>query len=216
MVLHAVSSVVGATFATLLLILPTFVGFHAVTILHEGGHAVMSQLFGHGVEKIEIKSGSGATTPITKTIPFLENVLITAAGYAAPSGFGLLAADLVVRGFADLVLWASVALMVVFLTAARDLATILRFLVVGACLAVAGYYGTEFVETLVATTWTWVMLVGGLHRVMYRWTDTSDYGRLQALTIVPPIIWAVAYFFLTIVALIWGGLILVGYQEPFL
>lgn len=206
---------VAAAFATALLVLPTFVGFHAVTIVHEGGHALLMQVFGHGVSKVEIHSSGGGTTP-SRNMPYFEDLLVTAAGYAAPSLLGLLAADLVVRGLADLVLWGSVTLMVIFLTAARELGTIIRFVAVGAGLGFAALYGTEFAETLVATTWTFVMLIGGLHRVMYRWTDTSDYGVLQDLTIVPPVVWAVVYFFGTIVALVWGGLILVGFQEPFL
>jgi hypothetical protein len=63
---------------------------HAITIAHEGGHAMVGSLFGLVVQRIRVNTGgNGGTSFRPGNDDWLAWVMAALAGYLGPSLFGL-------------------------------------------------------------------------------------------------------------------------------
>jgi len=191
-----------------------FVTKYVLVIAHEGGHALLFKLFFRRLTSVRFdRYGGGVTTPTAKA-PWLFDILITMAGYLGPSMFGLFGAWLLVRGQTTMVLWTSMAFLVLMLFAVRG---ILGWLTVPGLLVLL-YLVTMRVDpplqTLYAHMWVWFLLIGAVQRMLHFVLDrqydsgSNDSAVLAGLTLVPSAIWAFVFLVGTIGALVYGGAML--------
>jgi hypothetical protein len=128
--------------------------------------------------------------------------------------FGLFGAWLLVRGQTTMVLWASMAFLVLMLFAVRGF---LGWLTVPALIVVL-YLVTMRVgpplQSLYTHMWVWFLLIGAVQRMLHFVLDrqyengTNDSTHLADLTLVPSAIWAFVFLVGTIGALAYGGAML--------
>lgn len=197
----------GGLAVALVLLLWPVVG-HVVTFAHEGGHALVAVLLGARVTGVRLHADRTGVTESTKALLELP---VTLAGYVAPSAFGVLGAVLLVRGRADVVLLASLVLLVLLLVATRNWFGRLAVAVTGGLLLLTLLRGSADVRTLVACVWVWLLLVGGLVHVLQHGARGADFHALRRATwIVPAALWAALAVAASGLALLYGGLLLVG------
>jgi len=191
-----------------------FVGKYVLVIAHEGGHALLAKLLFQRLRSISFdRNGGGATAPASE-VPWLFNILIFLAGYLGPSMFGLFGAWLLVRGQTTMVLWASMAFLVLMLFAVRGF---LGWLTVPGLLVVLYLVAMRVeppLQTLYTHMWVWFLLIGAVQRMLHFVLDrqyengTNDSTHLADLTLVPSAIWAFVFLVGTIGALAYGGAML--------
>ena len=207
----AVVLAAGAVAVVLVLLLWSVVG-HVVTFAHEGGHALAAVLMGSRVHGVRLNRDR---TGLTEYSAPLFGLPVTAAGYVAPSGFGVAGAALLARGRGEVVLWVSVALLAVLLLATRNWFGRLAVAVTGAALVLTLQRGTPDEHVLVACVWVWLLLVGGLVHVLRHGAKGSDFHALRRATwIVPATVWAALATTAAAVALVYGGMLLLGAAAP--
>jgi len=188
-----------------------FVTKFLVVIAHEGGHALVGTALLNQVRRISFTRDGGGGTDFASPPPWPFVIVVALAGYAGPSLFGLLAAALLLHGEPGMVLWASMAFLVLMLVTVRGC---LGWIIVPAL--VVGLYqlatrATEEMSTLGAYVWTWFLLIGAVQRMLVYLTDrtyldkATDTARLQQSTLVPSEIWSVLLLLATGAALVWGG-----------
>ena len=191
-----------------------FVTKYVLVIAHEGGHALLAKLLFQRLHSIRFDRGGGGVTAPATEVPWLFNIVIFLAGYLGPSMFGMFGAWLLVRGQTMMVLWASMAFLVLMLFAVRGL---LGWLTVPGLIVVL-YLVTMRVDpplqTLYTHMWVWFLLIGAVQRMLHFVLDrqyengTNDSTHLAGLTLVPSAIWAFVFLAGTIGALAYGGAML--------
>jgi len=207
--------VVGAGLTALLIVgLGWAVTRYAITIAHEGGHALTASSLGVRVAGIVIDSRGGETK--SDLVPGSANdFLITLAGYVAPSLFGLGGAILLNVGQVRNVLWLSLGFLVCALFMSRNPVTVVKVGLTLLCiLAVLRYAGAGF-QTFFAYAWIWFLLIGGvrsvlnLSRIRETGRDTvSDVYFLQKSSYLPASLWIGFYGLFSFASLVLGALIL--------
>lgn len=189
-----------------------FLATHATTAIHEGAHLFFAVWGGSKVDHIHINRDSGGVTQFSP-LPVVDDVLASAAGYLAPSVVGLGLADLLAHGWSAAVLW-STAAWLVFLQffPMNAFGRVYVALLTGVFVLLALKAGPEMV-LFAACTWAWYLMSDGMIKILVIWRRATDYDFLPLLGRSG---WAVVNLFLSIASMIWGGLLLVGAQEPFL
>ncbi len=202
-----------SAFVAFLLAFPlSFLSGHASTAVHESGHMLFALWGGGTVEHVHVNRNGGGETRYSP-IPVVDDVVASAAGYLAPSVGGLLLADLLGHGHAYAALVVTVAFLVFLLIFVKNafgriyVALMLVFFV-GVLLKA----GPEMI-LFTACTWAWFLMSDGMRKILVIWARATDYDYLPLLGRNG---WAVVNLFLSVAAMIWGGLILVGAKEPFL
>jgi len=199
-----------------ILAVPLFFVTRFVTVIaHEGGHALIGKLLFQKVRSIEFNRRGGGGTDIEQPIPWLFEILITLAGYLGPSMFGLLAAEMLVRGWTVMVLWGSVFFLFIMLFAVRGT---VGWIIVPGLMIVIGYLAVKVVEPthqlLYTHMWVWFLLIAPVERMFLfledkTYTDAqSDAGRLQRLTRLPGAWWSAVLLAGTVAALVYGARLL--------
>src|ERR1700712_3932274 len=149
----------GLVAVALVLARPTWLRVRlGITVVHEGGHAVVAVLTGRRLQGIRVHSDtSGLMTSRGK--PRAPGMIATLmAGYLAPTALGLLAATLVGAGYAVGLLWLAVALMTVMLFWMRNA---YGFLALGSGIVIAGaisWYAGASTQSAVAYLLVWLLL----------------------------------------------------------
>lgn len=184
---------IGSALIAVLLIAGTWwaVG-QALTLAHEGGHALVSVLLGTDVQDVRVwRNREGLTT--TAGADRVTRVITGMAGYLAPPAFGLAAVVLIVLGYAVAVLWITVVLLVLVLTVAGTWFT--RFAIVMTGLAFGLLLGTESDGLLLwaACVWAWILLLGGLVHAIQHFGVGGDHHNLRELTWIPVWIWSLLF-----------------------
>jgi hypothetical protein len=205
-----------ATGALALLIVLTRDSWHlarnAITIAHEGGHALVAVLTGRRLEGLRLHSDTSGVT-VTVGRPTGPGMICTAsAGYVAPPLLGLGAAWLVSSGHAVAVLWASIVLLLAMLVMVRN-----GYGVLSLALTVAGVFCVSWFAPAVARAGfaclvAWFLLIGGVRplfelqrlRTRGRARD-SDADQLARLTGIPGGLWLTAFGVVAIAALTTGA-----------
>ncbi len=167
---------------------------YLVVFAHEGAHAAAMLLVGGTVKSITVNEQLGGETrrgdyeDIT-VIPWV-------AGYSGPPLFGLLGAALLVHGSATAVLWVYLFLQGLLLVALRNVFGFLIALGLGALLYLTVTYGSSAAQTIVACTWVWILLVGGVVHAFEQFARPgTDHRMLQTHTkVVPWFVWPVSPF----------------------
>lgn len=183
---------------------------HVVTLVHEGGHALVAVLTGRRLSGIRLhRDTSGLTTSIGR--PHGPGMIATAAaGYLAPSALGLGGAWLVDLGHTAWALWIGLGVLAAMLLFIRNWFGLLVVLLAGAAVAALIWRTSPDVQELAALTFSWLLLVGGPRASVELWVTrsrsrsrsrTSDADVLARLTHVPAAVWNVFFVVLTTLAL---------------
>jgi hypothetical protein len=185
-----------------------------VVLAHEGGHAIVGIALLNRVRRIDFNSGGGGGTEWVKAPMWPFVILILLAGYAGPSLFGLMAAWLLRHDRPDMVIWGSMAFLVLMLFAVRGW---IGWVVIPLLLVVLYQVATKAeagVLTLIAYVWTWFLLIGAVQRMLvyirakHYQNKTSDTALLQRVTWLPNEVWTFVQLIGTGAALVWGGAML--------
>jgi hypothetical protein len=187
---------------------------NAITVAHEGGHAVFGWLFGGVVKHVKIfHAGSGEM--LSGKENFLSRFVSLVAGYLGPSIIGFAGVQLLVHDFAPRsVLLLSLAFLASVLIMVRNLFGVFVILAVGAILWVVALRSTEPVQLVFAHVWVWFLLMGGTRQVpelfwaIHGGDETNDAAQLQGQTRIGDVVWLFLFWLLSLGALVYGGALL--------
>jgi len=188
---------------------------NAVTIAHEGGHALIAVLVGRRLRGIRLHSDTSGLT-LTKGRPTGPGMVFSLlAGYLTPSLLGLAGAALLAAGRITLLLWVALALLLAVLVMIRNVYGAVAVLVVGAVVLLVSWYASPAAQAAFAYAGVWFLLAGGvrpvgeLQRLRYRGrAPDSDADQLAGLTHVPGLLWVAVFGVANLAALALGGYLL--------
>lgn len=188
---------------------------NAVTIAHEGGHALFAVLTGRRLTGIRLHSDTSGLTLSAGRPTGLGMVVSLFAGYVTPSLLGLAGAALLAAGRITLLLWVAVALLLATLVMTRNAYGILAMLVTTAGVFAVSWYADPAAQAAFAYAGVWFLLLGGvkpvgeLQRLRRRGRlPNSDADQLSRITRVPALVWVGLFAVVTAVALLAGGALL--------
>ena len=201
--LDLTASLVTAALALLLTWSPT--GYrlvrHAVTIVHEAGHATVALLTGRRLQGIRLHADTSGVT-VSRGRPRGPGMVATvASGYPAPALLGLAGALVLTQGYAVALLWGFVLLCAVMLVLIRNLYGLWVLLVVGGVVGAATWYLPAQTSGWTASVLVWALLLAAprsvveLQRQRRRRGDPgSDADQLARLTGVPAVGWVAVFW----------------------
>ncbi|KAB1940471.1 M50 family metallopeptidase [Micromonospora sp. ALFpr18c] len=197
--------------------LPWRIARNAITIAHEGGHALVALLTGRKLRGIRLHSDTSGLT-LSAGRPTGPGMILTLlAGYIAPPLVGLAGAWLLGGNRITLLLWVAVALLLAMLIMIRNAFGVVSLLVTGALVFAVSWYATPQVQAAFAYAGVWFLLLGGvrpvveLQRLRSRGRmPASDADQLAGLTPFPAFFWVLVFALINLVALVTGALLLAG------
>jgi hypothetical protein len=201
--------------------LPWRIGRNAVTIAHEGGHALAAVLTGRRLTGIRLHSDTSGLT-LSAGRPTGPGMVFTLlAGYVAPSLLGLAGAWLLGGNRITLLLWLAVALLLAMLVMIRNFFGIVSVVVTGAVVFGVSWYASPEAQAAFAYTGVWFLLFGGVRPVGELQTlrrrgrlPGSDADQLAGVTRVPGFFWVVLFGVVNVAALLIGGALLASPHLP--
>jgi hypothetical protein len=184
---------------------------HVVTIAHEGAHGVAALLSGRRLAGIRLHSDTSGLT-VSRGRPTGPGMVATAlAGYLGPGLLGLGAALLLRERHALAVLWLAVLLLGLLLLQIRNFYGLYAVLVAGAAVLAVSWWAAEQVQSLVAYSGAWFLLLAAPRPVLELQGQrrrgrarTSDADALARLTRLPGLVWVGVFLAVT------GGCLVVG------
>ena len=196
---------------------------NAITIAHEGGHALVSVLTGRRLEGIRLHSDTSGVTYSSGRGTGIGIALTTAAGYITPPLLGALAAWLLAAHHVTAMLWLLLALLAATFLAIRNLYGALAVLVTAAAVCAVSLLATAEVQAVFSYTTAWFLLLGGARPVVELQRERSrsarrgrrgypgktDADQLARLTGVPGGVWVVVFGVVAVAALVLGARLLV-------
>jgi hypothetical protein len=215
---------VGACAGAALLVIANQSSWHlarnAITIAHEGGHAVVSLLTGRKLEGIRLHADTSGVTYSRGRQDGPSMVATAAAGYIAPSLLGLGAAVLLATHHVTAMLWLLLALLVATFLAIRNLYGVVAVLVTAGAVFAVSYYASMRVQAAFGYATAWFLLLGGVrpvielqrqrsHAIRRRRPLTSDADQLARLTRMPGGAWVAIFGVVCVAALAVGAWLLV-------
>ncbi|NYH44959.1 hypothetical protein HNR22_004686 [Micromonospora jinlongensis] len=197
--------------------LPWRIARNAITIAHEGGHALVALLTGRKLRGIRLHSDTSGLT-LSAGRPTGPGMILTLlAGYVAPPLVGLAGAWLLGGNRITLLLWVAVALLLAMLVMIRNAFGVVSLLVTGALVFAVSWYAIPQVQAAFAYAGVWFLLLGGvrpvveLQRLRSRGgMPASDADQLAGLTPFPAFFWVTVFVLVNLAALITGALLLTG------
>jgi hypothetical protein len=194
---------------------------NAITIAHEGGHALVALLTGRKLRGIRLEfDTSGLTLSAGRpTGPGMVFTLL--AGYIAPSLVGLAGAWILGGNRITLLLWLAVVLLLLMLINIRNLFGVISVVITGAIVFAVSWYASPQVQAAFAYLGVWFLLLGGvrpvgeLQRLRARGRmPESDADQLGYLTHVPAFFWVMVFYLVNVAALAVGAFMLAGQWLP--
>ncbi len=188
---------------------------HAITIAHEGSHAIAALLTGRRLSGIRLHSDTSGLTVSYGRPRGIGMVLTAWAGYVGPGLIGLGAAALLARGYAVGMLWLLVAALALMLGQIRNWFGLWTVLACGVGLAAISWWLDVRVQTAVACAVTWFLLLGAVRPVIELQGSrhagraaNSDADILARLTHLPGLVWVAVFLAVTGGAAGFGGRLL--------
>jgi hypothetical protein len=194
---------------------------NAITIAHEGGHALVSLLSGRRLEGIRLHSDTSGET-VSRGRRTGPGMVFTAfAGYVTPSLLGAGAAVLLAAHHVVLLLWLFLVLLGATFLAIRNAYGVLAVLATAAAVCAVTLLAAAPVQAAFGYGAAWFLLLGGvrpvaeLHRSRSRsrrrgrWPLASDADQLARLTGVPGGVWVAVFGLVAVVALVIGARLLI-------
>jgi peptidase M50B-like protein len=194
---------------------------NAITIAHEGGHALMALLTGRKLRGIRLEFDTSGLT-LSAGRPSGPGMILTLlAGYIAPSLIGLAGAWILGGNRITLLLWLAVVLLLLMLINIRNVFGALSVIVTGAIVFVVSWYASPQVQAAFAYAGVWFLLIGGVRpvgelqklRSRGRMPD-SDADQLARLTRVPAFFWVFLFGLVGVAVLAVGTFMLAGQWLP--
>jgi len=170
-----------------------------VTIVHEGGHAMVALATGQRRVRVRLYRDTAGETVSVGGADGLGVALTAAAGYPAPSLTGLGAAALLAVGHLTGMLALGLVLLAGLAIAIRNPYGMLAVLATAAAVAAVCLYGSAVVQAGFGYSMTWFLLFGGvrpvmeLHRERRRRRGRSDADQLARLTPMPGGAWVTIF-----------------------
>ena len=187
-----------------------------VTIVHEGGHAMVALATGQRRVRVRLYRDAAGETVSASGAAGVGIALTAAAGYPAPSLAGVGAAAMLAAGHVTGMLLLGLALLAGLAVAVRNPYGMLAVLATGTTVAAICLYGSALIQAAFGYAATWFLLFGGvrpvmeLHRQRRRGqTRRSDADQLARLTPMPGGAWVTIFGIFALAALIISGLWLV-------
>ncbi|WP_019901834.1 M50 family metallopeptidase [Salinispora arenicola] len=196
---------------------PWRIARNAVTIAHEGGHALAALLTGRRLHGIRLHSDTSGLT-LSAGRPTGPGMVITLfAGYLAPPLVGLVGAGILGGNRITLLLWIAVALLLAMLVLIRNVFGVLSLLVTGGLVLAISWYAPPQVQAAFAYTGVWFLLFGGVRPVVELQQlrargrmPASDADQLAGITPFPAFFWVTVFALVNLVVLGVGGVLLAG------
>lgn len=199
---------------------------NAITIAHEGGHALVSVLSGRKLEGIRLHSDTSGVTYSRGRGDGIGIVLTTFAGYVSPPVLGALAAWLLAAHHVTAELWLLLALLVVTFLAVRNAYGALAVLVTLAAVCAVSLLTSAAVQAVFSYATVWFLLLGGVRPVFELQRERgrfrrrgggrgagqggrTDADQLGRLTGVPGGFWVFAFGLVAVLALLIGVRLLI-------
>ncbi|MEV0154774.1 M50 family metallopeptidase [Micromonospora sp. NPDC050686] len=197
--------------------LPWRIARNAITIAHEGGHALAALLTGRRLHGIRLHSDTSGLT-LSAGRPSGPGMILTLlAGYLAPSLVGLAGAWLLGGNRITLLLWVAVVLLLAMLVMIRNVYGVLSLLVTGGAVLAVSWYATPQVQAAFAWTGVWFLLLGGVRPVFELQSlrsrgrmPASDADQMAGLTPFPALFWVGVFLVVNLAVLVVGALLLAG------
>jgi hypothetical protein len=194
---------------------------NAVTIAHEGGHALIALLTGRKLRGIRLEFDTSGLT-LSAGRPSGPGMMFTLlAGYIAPSLIGVLGAWLLGGNRITLLLWLTVVLLLLMLINIRNLFGVLSVLITGAIVVFVSWYASAQVQAVFAYAGVWFLLFGGVRPVFELQSlrsrgrmPESDADQLAHVTRVPALFWVTVFLIVDLAALVVGAFLLAGQWLP--
>ena len=188
-----------------------------VTIVHEGGHAIVALVTGQRRIRVRLYRDTAGETLSTGPGKGVAVVLTAAAGYPAPALVGLGAAVLLTIGHLTWMLLLGLVLLLGLAVAIRNLYGMLAVLVTACTVAGVCLYATPQVQAAFGYAMTWFLLFGAVRPVAELHRDRrtrgnwrTDADQLARLTHMPGGAWVVIFGVVTLAALAVSARWLVG------
>lgn len=185
---------------------------HLVTLVHEGGHALVALLTGRRLNSITLHSDTSGLTVSSGRPTGFGMVLTAAAGYPAPALAGLMVAALVRYGEPGWAMSAALILLAVMLLHIRNWFGLLVVVLTGVVTAAIVLASNDEIHGIAATALAWFMLFAAPRPVAEMWgqrrkrhTRTSDPDLLARLTHIPAIVWAILFVVFNLAAFCLGA-----------
>ena len=194
---------------------------NAVTIAHEGGHALVALLTGRKLRGIRLEFDTSGLT-LSAGRPSGPGMMFTLlAGYIAPSLIGVLGAWLLGGNRIMLLLWLTVVLLLLMLINIRNLFGVVSLLITGAIVFAVSWFASAQVQAVFAYAGVWFLLFGGVRPVFELQSlrgrgrmPESDADQLAHVTHVPAIFWVGVFLLVDLAALVVGAFLLAGQWLP--
>ncbi|AGZ46121.1 M50 family metallopeptidase [Actinoplanes friuliensis] len=194
---------------------------NAITIAHEGGHALVALLTGRKLRGIRLEFDTSGLT-LSAGRPTGPGMMFTLlAGYIAPSLVGLGGAWLLGGNRITLLLWLAVVLLLLMLINIRNVFGAVSVLVTGAIVFGVSWYASAQVQAAFAYVGVWFLLIGGVRPVFELQKlrgrgrmPESDADQLAGITHVPAIFWVGVFLVVDLAALVVGAFMLAGQWLP--
>jgi Peptidase M50B-like len=177
---------------------------HVTVMAHEGAHAVAGSVLLRGVNGITINRRAEGATSIG-TGGSLGSIVIGFVGYIGPSAFGLGAAKLIQLGDSPAVLWVTLFLLVILLTALSRSFGILTVILAGALVFFVARYAPMGTQIVAAYGVTWLLLLSGVRRILEIGLVSQDGRDLRGLTRIPHLLWSLLWLAAAVGAVILGA-----------
>lgn len=194
---------------------------NAITIAHEGGHALIALLTGRKLRGIRLEFDTSGLT-LSAGRPSGPGMVFTLmAGYIAPSLVGLAGAWILGGNRITLLLWLTVALLLLMLINIRNVFGVVSVLVTGGVVFAVSWFASPQVQAAFAYAGVWFLLIGGvrpvneLQRLRRRGRmPDSDADQLGRLTRTGALFWVGLFYLVTLAALVVGAFMLAGQWLP--
>ena len=194
---------------------------NAVTIAHEGGHALMALLTGRRLRGIRLEFDTSGLT-LSSGRPTGPGMMLTLlGGYVAPSLVGVLGAWLLGGNRITLLLWLAVALLLLMLINVRNLFGVISLVVTGAIVFVVSWFASPQIQAIFAYAGVWFLLFGGVRPIFELQglrrrgrMPQSDADQLAHITHVPALFWVGVFLAVDLAALVVGAFLLAGQWLP--
>ena len=194
---------------------------NAITIAHEGGHALVALLTGRRLRGIRLEFDTSGLTLSSGRPTGLGMILTLAAGYVAPSLVGLAGAWILGGNRITLLLWVAVLLLLLMLINIRNIFGAISVVVTGAIVFIVSWYATPQVQAAFAYVCVWFLLIGGvrpvgeLQKLRSRGRmPASDADQLSHITLAPALFWVGFFGLVNIAVLVIGAFMLAGHWLP--
>jgi len=188
---------------------------HAITIAHEGGHAMFGSLTGLFVKKVRVDRGGGGSTAYRQEKwSVLQTLAAGLAGYLGPSIFGLAGAWMLVRGISPRsILLMTLVLLAVLLVMVRNVFGFVAVPATGALVWTVAMRASADVQLVFTYIWIWFLLMGGTRQIpeLYgNWKNGGepDTGSLAQATGLSDAFFVALFWLGSMVALVYGGVLL--------